>query len=69
MKEQQRRAPEPDLLSRFARIVGDKYAITDPAALEPFLNEGRGFYHGRTHMMLRPGSASLALSRSRAFGA
>ena len=58
MKEQQRRAPEPDLLSRFARIVGDKYAITDPAALEPFLNEGRGFYHGRTHMMLRPGSVT-----------
>ena len=58
MKEQQRRAPEPDLLSRFARIVGDKYAITDPAVLEPFLNEGRGFYHGRTHMMLRPGSVT-----------
>ena len=58
MKEQQRRAPEPDLLSRFARIVGDKYAITDPTALEPFLNEGRGFYHGRTHMMLRPGSVT-----------
>src|SRR6516164_1320445 len=58
MKEQQRRAPEPDLLSRFARIVGDKYAITDPAALEPFLNEGRGLYHGRTHMMLRPGSVT-----------
>ncbi len=51
-----RRAPAPDLLPRFAAIVGDKYAITDPAALEPFLIEGRGIYHGRTSMLLRPGS-------------
>ena len=51
-----RRAPAPDLLPRFAGIVGDKYAITDPAALEPYLIEGRGIYHGRTSMLLRPGS-------------
>ena len=56
MNEQLRRAPSPDLLPRFAAIVGDKYAITDPAALEPFLIEGRGIYHGRTSMLLRPGS-------------
>ena len=40
------------LLGRFAAIVGDKYAITDPAALEPYLIEGRGLYHGRTSMLL-----------------
>ena len=51
-----RRAPSPELLPRFAAIVGDKYAITDAAALEPFLIEGRGIYHGRTSMLLRPGS-------------
>ncbi|MBI2713990.1 MAG: FAD-binding oxidoreductase [Rhizobiales bacterium] len=51
-----RRAPSPDLLPRFAAIVGDKYAITDAAALEPHLVEGRGLYHGRTAMLLRPGS-------------
>jgi FAD/FMN-containing dehydrogenase len=56
MNEQLRRAPSPDLLPRFAAIVGDKYAITDPASLEPFLIEGRGIYHGRTSMLLRPGS-------------
>jgi len=56
MNEQLRRAPAPDLLPRFAAIVGDKYAITDPAALEPHLIEGRGLYHGRTAMLLRPGS-------------
>jgi FAD/FMN-containing dehydrogenase len=56
MNDQLRRAPLPDLLPRFATIVGDRYAITDPAALEPFLVEGRGLYHGRSSMLLRPGS-------------
>ena len=56
MNEQLRRAPAPELLPRFAAIVGDKYAITDPVALAPFLIEGRGLYHGRTAMLLRPGS-------------
>ena len=45
MNEQLRRAPSPDLLPQFAAIVGDKYAITDPAALAPYLIEGRGIYH------------------------
>jgi len=58
MNEHLRRAPSPDLLPRFAAIVGDKYAITDPVALEPFLIEGRGIYHGRTAMLLRPGSVA-----------
>jgi D-lactate dehydrogenase (cytochrome) len=58
MNEQLRRAPSPDLLRRFATIVGEKYAITDPATLAPYLIEGRGLYHGRTSMMLRPGSVS-----------
>ena len=56
MNEQLRRAPSPDLLPRFAAIVGDKYAVTDPAALAPHLIEGRGLYQGRTSMLLRPGS-------------
>ena len=54
MNEQLRRAPSPDLLPRFAAIVGDRYAITDPAALEPYLIEGRGIYRGRSSMRLRP---------------
>jgi FAD/FMN-containing dehydrogenase len=49
-------APKPDLLRQFASIVGDKYALTDAAALEPFLTEPRGLYHGTTPMLLRPGS-------------
>ena len=58
MNPQLRCAPAPELLPRFASIVGDKYAITDPAALEPFLIEGRGIYHGRSAMLLRPGSVA-----------
>jgi len=44
------------LLPRFAAIVGEKYAITDPAMQEPYLREMRDLYHGRTPMVLRPGS-------------
>jgi D-lactate dehydrogenase (cytochrome) len=48
----------PELLSRFAAIVGDKYAVTDPAELAPHLVEQRGLYQGNTPMMLRPGSVA-----------
>jgi FAD/FMN-containing dehydrogenase len=58
MNEQLRRAPSPDLLPRFAAIVGEKYAITDAATLAPYLIEGRDLYHGRTSMLLRPGSVA-----------
>jgi D-lactate dehydrogenase (cytochrome) len=47
-----------DLLSRFAAIVGARYAITDPAAQEPYLVEQRDLYRGRTPVVLRPGTAA-----------
>src|SRR5581483_2533039 len=40
----------------FARLVGEKYALTDKAAVEPYLVEERGLYHGHSPMVLRPGS-------------
>ena len=46
----------PDLLARFAAIVGDRYAITDRDAQVPYLVEMRDLYHGETPMVLRPGS-------------
>jgi D-lactate dehydrogenase (cytochrome) len=52
----QHRPPSTDLLSRFAKIVGDKYAITDAQAQLPYLTEMRDLYRGRTPMVLRPGS-------------
>ena len=56
MNPQLRRAPAPELLPKFAAIVGARYAITDPVALEPYLIESRGLYHGKSAMVLRPGS-------------
>jgi FAD/FMN-containing dehydrogenase len=56
MKSTGNRAPATELLSRFAAIVGEKYAVIDPAVLAPFLVEGRGLYQGRSAMLLRPGS-------------
>jgi len=49
-------ALDPDLIDRFAAIVGARYALTDPAAIAPYLEEKRGLWHGRTALVLRPGS-------------
>ena len=51
-------APDVALLARFAAIVGDKYAITDPQAQAPYVVEMRDLYRGRTPMVLRPGSVA-----------
>ena len=47
-----------DLLARFAAIVGERYAITDPTMQAPYLKEMRDLYHGKTPMVLRPGSVA-----------
>jgi len=49
---------DPNLLNRFAAIVGPKYAITDKAAQEPYLVEMRDLFHGHTPVVLRPGSVA-----------
>src|ERR1700678_496152 len=46
------------LLARFAAIVGEKYAITDPQAQTPYVIEMRDLYRGHTQMVLRPGSVA-----------
>src|SRR5580704_14842099 len=48
--------PTPESIPRFSAIVGERHAVTDPVAQEPYLVEGRGLYHGRTPLVLRPGS-------------
>src|ERR1700730_478249 len=50
--------PDRALLARFAAIVGDKHAITDREAHAPYLIEMRDMFHGRTPMVLRPGSVA-----------
>jgi D-lactate dehydrogenase (cytochrome) len=47
---------DPTLFARFAAIVGEKYAITDPQAQEPYLVEMRNMFHGHTPVVLRPTS-------------
>ncbi|KQZ12825.1 hydroxyacid dehydrogenase [Mesorhizobium sp. Root554] len=46
----------PELARRFAAIVGDKYALHDQGDIEPYITERRGLWHGRTSLVLRPGS-------------
>src|SRR5499426_2407400 len=50
------RTIQPELIARFAAIVGERYAVTDPAELAPYLTEERGLYHGRSPLVLRPGT-------------
>ena len=55
-KPQADRKLSPELLARFAAIVGPKYALTDPQAQTPYLVEMRDLYRGHTPVVLRPGS-------------
>ena len=56
MNIHQNQVPDADLLARFAALVGEKYAITDPQAQLPYLTEMRDLYRGRTPLVLRPGT-------------
>ncbi|MBX9457767.1 MAG: FAD-binding oxidoreductase [Rhizobium sp.] len=47
---------QPDLIGRFAEIVGAGHAITDPSVIAPRLVETRGLYRGTSPLLLRPGS-------------
>ena len=49
--------PSSDTLARFTAIVGEKYALTDPADMERHLVEHRRLYHGKTPLVLKPGTA------------
>jgi FAD/FMN-containing dehydrogenase len=52
------KALSPDLLRRFAAIVGERYALTDQADIAPYLTEERQLYQGRSPLVLRPGSVA-----------
>jgi len=47
---------EQALVQRFAAIVGNNYALSDQGDIAPYLVEPRGLWHGRTSLVLRPGS-------------
>jgi FAD/FMN-containing dehydrogenase len=48
----------PELVAAFRAIVGDKFAVTDAADIAPYLTEERGLFHGRSPLVLRPGSTA-----------
>src|ERR1700712_41505 len=48
----------PELIAKFRSIVGDKYALTDAADIAPYLTEERDLFHGRSPLVLRPGSTA-----------
>jgi len=50
--------PPSPLLARFAAIVGERYALTDPQDVQPYLIEQRDLWHGKAHCVLRPGSTA-----------
>jgi FAD/FMN-containing dehydrogenase len=52
------KAPSPEVLARFAAIVGGKGVLTAAPDLQPYLKEWRDLYSGRTPMVLRPASVS-----------
>ena len=48
----------PELLAHFAKIVGERNALTDPNDIAPYLMEDRDLYPGRSPLVLRPGSTA-----------
>src|SRR6267154_5989580 len=48
----------PELVARFRKVVGDKYAVTDQADIAPYVTEERDLFRGRSPLVLRPGSTA-----------
>ena len=46
----------PELIARFAAIVGPNQALTAPADIAPYVAEDRARFPGRSPLVLRPGS-------------
>jgi len=48
----------PELIAKFRKIVGDKHALTDASDIAPYVTEERDLFHGRSPLVLRPGSTA-----------
>jgi FAD/FMN-containing dehydrogenase len=48
----------PEVIAKFRAVVGDKYAVTDAADIAPYVTEERDLFHGRSPLVLRPGSTA-----------
>src|ERR1700737_1341740 len=47
-----------ELIAKFRKIVGDKYAVTEAADIAPYVTEERDLFHGRSPLVVRPGSTA-----------
>src|SRR6478609_137403 len=45
-----------ELIAKFRKVVGDKYALTEKADIAPYTTEERDLFHGHSPLVLRPGS-------------
>lgn len=48
----------PELIAQFRGIVGENHAITGTADIEAYVTEERNLFHGRSPLVLRPGSTA-----------
>src|ERR1700759_2080579 len=48
----------PELIVKFRAIVGERQALTDANDVAPYVTEERNLFHGRTPLVLRPGSTA-----------
>src|SRR6478609_759205 len=48
----------PELIDQFRKIVGERHAITDVNDSQPYVTEERNLFHGRSPLVLRPGSTA-----------
>ena len=48
--------PSPETLGRLAAVVGERHAIRDEAGMAAYMREWRQIWHGRSPLVLRPGS-------------
>jgi len=51
-------SPTPEILARLTDVVGPQHVIAEEAELAPYMEEWRGLYHGRTPLLLKPGSTA-----------
>ncbi|MCA6119577.1 FAD-binding oxidoreductase [Bradyrhizobium sp. WSM 1738] len=47
-----------EVIAKFRAVVGDRYAVTDAADIAPYVTEERDLFHGRSPLVLRPGSTA-----------
>src|SRR3569833_1136066 len=47
-----------DLVAQFRKLVGERQALTEAAAVAPYVTEERNLFHGTSPLVLRPGATA-----------